>query len=304
LRWYSLRIILRNAAAANIDELVAAIGGDRFKKPRPAPVGYHTFHLDAGDLQLGKIDGDGVEGTVDRYIAGVDEAVRTLKALRKRKPIGHVHLGWLGDCIEGYVSQGGANAWRTGLPLTDQTRLLRRLMLYTIQSFAPLAEKVTALSVPGNHDEAVRFGGKQVTTFSDSHAVDALYAVGDALQLNTRSYGHVQIIPLKVDDVSITVDLSGTTVVHSHGHMWGRGKHFDWWKGQTFGNHPPAAATIMVTAHEHHAMMDTLGRRTVLRVPALELESTWWKLKTGETGMPGQLVFTTRAGAWSDLAIV
>jgi hypothetical protein len=47
-----------------------------------------------------------------------------------------IYLAHLGDCIEGMVSQGGANTWRTTLTTTEQVRLYRRLLIEQVKAFA------------------------------------------------------------------------------------------------------------------------------------------------------------------------
>lgn len=298
----------RREGAANIDDLVALVVKDRPRKP-PAgsdtPAGLaRAFVFAAGDLQLGKADSDGTAGTVERYMTSVDLAAARLKALHRSNPVGQVHIAWLGDCIEGFQSQGGANAWRTSLTLTEQVRLMRRLMLHTLRTFAPLAPRVTAVSVPGNHDEAVRFGGKGITRYDDSHAVDALVAVGDALAENRKAFGHVQLFTPGRDELTVTVDVAGTVITHAHGHQFNRGKHWAWWEGQTFGGHPAGSADLLMAGHLHHLHVDTSSRRTFLQVPALEAESTWFRHRTGQVGCPGAVTFLTGGHDWSDLAVV
>ena len=124
-----------------------------------------AFVYAVGDLQLGKVDGDGTEGIVRRFRESLAAAVAEAK--RCRSEYAHIYLPWLGDCVEGMVAQGGRNAWRTELTLTEQIDLLENLMLMQVQAFAPLARRVVVSSVPGNHDET----GRQFTTrVDDSHA--------------------------------------------------------------------------------------------------------------------------------------
>ena len=262
-----------------------------------------TFVFAQGDYQLGKIDGDGTEGTVDRIVRSIDQAAAEYKALRKTRRLPFVHTPWLGDCIEGFQSQGGKNAWRTELTLTEQLRLTRRLMLYTIDAFAPLADRVTAVSVPGNHDEAMRI--PVATRFDDSFAVDALIAVQEAMHLNPAAYGHVETIVPRQDELTVTMDVNGTVITHLHGHQFRPGKHWDWWKGQSFDLKSEAhQAQIMLYAHGHHFTIDTKGARTAIMTPPQESKSQWWVNKTGELGAPGAQIFTMEKGKARDYSIV
>ncbi|MGW6745443.1 hypothetical protein ACWGDX_32675 [Streptomyces sp. NPDC055025] len=282
----------------DITELLEAV---EVYEPRwPAgglPQGDHTLVIAIGDMQFGKLDGDGPAGTLQRTIDCLNQAADLLEVYRRRFAIGHVHLGWLGDHVEGFQSQGGANAWRTQLTLTEQIRLTRRVMLHGAMTLAPLAERLTMAAVPGNHGEAVRFAGRGVTRYDDSHDTEALISVRDALELNPDLYGHVECYVPDTDELTVVVDCSGTVVAHAHGHQWRPGKHFDWWKGQAFNKASAMhQADLLLAGHLHHEFVDTDGPRTFIQPPAMESESTWWRHARGTTGAPGLVVAVTKDG--------
>jgi hypothetical protein len=281
------------ALTADLDAMFRDI-----KKHRPVnirPTGDHGFLVLLGDMQFGKIDGDGVEGTLKRTVAALNEAANRLAWYRQRFDIGHVHIAWLGDHIEGFESQGGANVWRTPLTLNEQIRLTRRVMLHALTLFAPLAEKVTMAAVPGNHGDAVRFMGKGVTRYDDSHDTESLIAVHDAALLNPAAFGHVEFFVPETDELTVLVPVAGTLVAHAHGHHWRPGKHFDWWKGQAFNKASAMhQADLLVAGHLHHEHVDTDGWRSFIQPPAFESESTWWRHAKGTTGAPGLIVAITK----------
>ncbi|MFI1799883.1 hypothetical protein ACH427_21360 [Streptomyces sp. NPDC020379] len=286
------------AERPSLDELLAV-----FDQPAP-PVrvaqdteGEWTYVIALGDMQLGKIDGDGPEGTIRRAMDCIDKAADLLSEYRMRFAIDHVHIAWLGDHIEGFVSQGGANTWRTQLTLTEQIRLTRRLMAYAVMKLAPLASRLTVVAVPGNHGEAVRPGGKGVTRYDDSHDTDALVSVGEALALAGEPYAHVEVYVPDTDELTVVVECSGTVVAHAHGHQWRAGKHFEWWRGQAFDKTSAMhTADLLLAGHLHHEHVDTDGPRTFVQVPAMESESTWWRHRTGTRGAPGLMVMVTKGG--------
>lgn len=122
-----------------IDELIAALDGTPVNVIDVLPDTdgeEYTFVVALGDMQFGKIDGDGVEGTLQRTIDCLNRAAELLVEYRMRFKIRHVHIAWLGDHVEGFVSQGGANTWRTQLTLNEQIRLTRRVMLHALLLFA------------------------------------------------------------------------------------------------------------------------------------------------------------------------
>lgn len=284
---------------SNVDELIKLIG--RRKAPVKQSAGAGVFHFLAGDLQLGKIDGDGTDGIVDRVIGSVDAAVLQFKVLRRQRNIGIVHLAWLGDCGEGNQSQGGRNMWRTELTVTEQYRLFRRLKLYAIDQFAPLVETLEDDTVNGNHDDVQR---QLNTRADDGHATESAIALSDALELNPAAYGHVKLFVPNKDEAYITRTIGSSTFTMAHGHQWSRGKAMTWWAGQSFNWQAPGAAQFLLHGHEHAAGMTTQRDRVSLCVPTFESESTWWRHKTGDVGKRGAFTMTTLEGEFADLSIV
>lgn len=285
--------LVQRTVPVNVDELVK-IAGDQSVVKAKERVKDGTFGLALGDLQLGKSDGDGPEGTINRFHACVTEAVAKFAI----SGYGHAHIAFLGDCIEGFTSQGGRNAWRTTLTTTEQVRILRRLMLWAIDQFVDAgAQRITVVSIPGNHDEAMR---QPVATRSDdSWAIDALVAVSDAMELSSR-YDNVECFVPGPDEMDVTLDLSGVIVTHNHGHQYLKGDHkksaFDWWSGQKFSGQPAGDADLMFSAHGHHYQVAERSGKTWCMVPALEALSVWWLHRTGQTGDPGVVIFEAANG--------
>lgn len=286
-----------------LDELLAEIRGHEPVTERAE--GDHGFLVLAGDMQFGKLDGDGVQGTLARTIDYLNRARDVLELYRLRFDVGHVHVAWLGDHVEGFVSQGGANTWRTQLTLNEQIRLTRRVMLHALKLFADGAERVSMVAVPGNHGEAVRFAGKGVTRYDDSHDTESLIAVADAAALNPEAFGHVKFYVPETDELTVVLPVAGTTVAHAHGHQWKPGKHFEWWRGQAFNAASPMhQADLLVAGHLHHEHVDSDGKRLFIQPPAMESESTWWRHAKGTTGHPGLIVAMTKDGAVGPLEVI
>jgi len=279
-----------------IDEIVALVGKKKPTKRNPT-TGQLVFHFLLGDTQIGKGDGDGASGTVNKINDSIQNAVAQWTKLGRPE----VHIALLGDCIEGNQSQNGRNMWRTSLTVTEQTRILRRVLLACIDAFI-LAPKVSMSVVNGNHDQVQRF---QETRADDGHATEAAIAVSEALAVNPERYSHVKIIVPPVDADHLVVDFNGTVMVMVHGHQWSRGKSMDWWAGQSFGLHAAQAGHILVHGHEHEFSIKSSKHRLAICTPTMESESTWWKHKTGQTGKRGAITFTTtNTGEFQGLEIV
>jgi hypothetical protein len=255
------------------------------------------------DTQIGKMDGGGSQVIIENVMTKIDAAVLRLKELRKLgRTIGEIYLPQLGDCIEGFNSQGGRNAWRNDLDLTQQIRVYRRLLLHMVKTFAPLAERVIVPSVGGNHDEAVRAGNAMATTYTDSFALDAASAVADALA-DHPSYQHVSFVFPKYDTLTVTLDICGTVVGLAHGHQC-RGKAVDWWSKQAHGQQEIGEATLLLTGHYHHLKVEQTGAKTWIQSPALDGGSTWFSNSTGQSAPAGMLTLTVGQNRWGDLQVL
>jgi len=303
MHYYKLNV-RRRVLKQDIDDLVKAAKSRLRKQPPIADVSAGqaakstaAFLVALGDLQLGKMDGDGTEGTVERFIAGTAAAVARYKRIAKGSP---VYLAHLGDCIEGMVSQGGANQWRTPMPLTEQVRLYRSLLLEQVAVFAKVAPQVVIAGIPGNHDEANR----PIHTYGDSWAVDALSAVRQACEF-AGTYDHVSFVAPRRDELTVTLDVCGTIVGLAHGHQWRPGQHVTWWAKQAHGRQPIGDAHLLLSGHLHHLRVEQTGSdKTFLQVPALESGSQWWKHRTGEWGQPGIVTAMVGGGSWRSLEVL
>lgn len=283
----------------NIDEIIALVG--KRKAPTNTSSGVGVFHYLCGDLQLGKIDGDGSSGIVSRFEETVAAALADFKQLRRSRNLGKVHLAFLGDCGEGNQSQNGRNMWRTELTVTEQYRVFRRLLLHAVDTFAPLVDSLDLDVVNGNHDQMQRF---QETRADDGHATESAIALADALELNPAAYGHVKVFVPNRDESYITRDVGTSVMTMAHGHQWQRNQAMKWWAGQSFNWQSPGASQFLLHGHEHEFSINSSRDRVRICVPTLESESTWWRHKTGDVAKRGALTMTTVDGEFSDLRIV
>ena len=234
LFYYRANIRKRVHVGVDVDELARTLRKNRVKA---APVhGSRAFVFPLGDTQIGEwtVQG-GTEYTLQRFLDVCDAAVAQLKLWRKQGKVnGDVYLLWLGDCIQGFGSQGGRLAWRTDATLTEQFRIFRRLLAMQVEMFAPLAERLVVASVAGNHDEAVR--QPVVTRGDDSWAVEALVTVKDAFD-RVEGYEHVSFVTPAKDSTTVTLDVAGTVVGLAHGHQWRGDAHnaHAWFAKQAHG---------------------------------------------------------------------
>lgn len=302
-RWLSAyRFHLEPVRTRNLDDLLGGISKHRPHKPTGI-TGPGVFVFQASDLQLGKIDGDGVEGTVARYLASVDRACAELKALRKSQAIGAAHLIFAGDCIEnGGVSQGGKLAWRQSLTITEQVRLWRRLLLATVKQFAPLVDELQVSVVGGNHDDATR--SPVQTRADDNWATEGAIAVADAIAENPDAYAHVTVQVPPRDQGYMTVQVAETVFTVLHGHQFRKGQAAQWWSSQAFYNGNPAGAHFMCHGHWHSTNISQDGPRTIICSPTFDGGSAWFRDKTGAEARTGGLTYVTHGPGFRNLSLV
>src|SRR5690606_36112790 len=213
--------------------------------------------------------------------------------------LGTVVLPWLGDCIEGSVSQNGRTMARQDLGPSEQLRLFRRLLLFQIETFAPRAAELLVPVVPGNHDETTRV---QDTHGTDSWAIEGAAAVADALKLAPTMFGHVKFIFPQRGELSVTLDVADTRLGMVHGHQFARGDAVKWLSGQAMSRQPIGDADILLSAHLHHLRMLEFGDgRHWIQIPAMDGGSDWFRHKTGAAAPAGLLSMVVEGGCWRDL---
>lgn len=279
---------LHQAMVTDRADLIRHLARWKPRRRAPAPATRNaTFTHPVGDLQIGKVDGDGTEGTARRFLDGLQHALDRHAAYRARP--GTVLLPWLGDCIEGVWSQNGALRMRLDQPPAAQVRIVRRLMAQQVKAFLEQADQVVVPVVPGNHDETVRTAGAMSTRYDDSWAVEAASAVMDGLAENPHLDNRIHFLFPHVDGLTVVGDWSGVRVGMTHGHQFGRDP-LRWWDEQAGGRTPVGDADVLLAGHLHHLrLQDHGGARLFLQIPALDGGSVWYGHRHGQFS-PGRTV--------------
>lgn len=292
----------------DFNDLIREVKSHR-KSPKPAPVGEEVFLINVADTQFGKNDGDGVKGTVDRFLESTDRTIDRIKELRKiGRPIDKAVIAGLGDIIEGCDGQYASQAFNVEINRRQQNRLARRLIRDLIIRVADEVNELTVLAVPGNHGEN-RKDGRAYTTPGDNDDVAIFEEIGDILAANPKAYGHVKFI-VPEEEIFVMMNIAGTNVGFAHGHIAGSGaspqkKLWDWWGGQIIGGQPLKDAKILITGHYHHfSIVEYNMDRIHIQCPSLESESTWWKNLKGQVSPPGVLTMVITATGYKDLQVV
>lgn len=283
MRGYKLTIIKRPYGAVDVDELAELVTkATEPKGPKETRKGA-TYLLALGDTQFGKHEGDGVRGQIERF----HEVIRKARnEATMNRDVTDILIVFTGDMCEGFVSQGGKNAWKTSLTLTEQLRIMRRAYLHAIDAFIDAGyDRIKVVAVSGNHGDVMR--SPVVTRQDDNYDTDSLVAVADAMELNPERYGGVQCYVPRPDEWYVALEVNGLNISMLHGHQFRPNKHWDYWSGQTFGQTEIGKSRVMLCGHGHHYHVEERDNRTFIMTPALEDISVWWHTKTGTTGHPG-----------------
>ena len=286
-------------ARIDVDELLHVARPKR--NTTPAASASEGFVFAAGDLQLGKSDGDGSAGTVQRFYDSLDRALTRYKRLRKTGKAGPVALPWAGDCIEGSESQGSRLLARLDLTVTEMVRVYRRLMLEQVQAFAALTDDLTVAVVPGNHDEAKRVGDQMGTRYDDSWAIEGASQVADVMA--AKGHDGIRWLFPDRDGLHLTFDFHGVRVGLLHGHQT-RGKMQQWLANKAMDRDAIGTCDVCISGHFHHLRLEQMGPTTWMQTGALDGGSVWFTHRGGLTAPPAALTFLVSDGKWNALEIV
>ena len=286
---------------------------EEIKKHKPGkPISFDgstALVVGISDLQMGKGEGGGSAGIVDRFLAGIDEVEARWKELLKTgRPLDRIVVLGLGDLVESCEGHYAMQAFQADLDRREQVKVVRRLIVKALTQWSKFAPKIIVAAVPGNHGEN-RQGGKAFTTFSDNDDVAVFEQVAEILASNPEAYGHVSFI-FPQDELTLTLDVHGTILGLAHGHQARKGgttaaaKIRTWWKDQAYGMRKVADATILVTGHYHHLSILTEGTRTHMQAPSLDGGSQWFTETAGVKSAPGLLTFTVSELGWDDLRVL
>jgi hypothetical protein len=293
----------------SIEEIRAMIGGPRAE---PGDVGGDDAWMYAiSDWQIGKGEGDGTKGTVDRVLQSVELAKKSVDALRKT---GHLmpelFLPMTGDLGEGTCGFYPGQGFLIDCNRRTQNRITRELLCHVIDELAPRFETVHVATVGGNHGENRGADGKKITDNADNDDVAQVEAVAEAYR--RAGADHVRFT-IPDDELSILVDVAGVKIGLTHGHLMRSGgklpqaKALEWWKGQDFGFGDLRDAKILLSSHFHHYSCIAHGWRTHFQTPAMDPGSRWVADAWGSDSPAGVLTMRIDKNnplGWADVQVL
>lgn len=292
-----------NLTATELEALTAPVKSDK-RKPARKYTGEYTMVVPLGDWQIGKSDGDGLDGTVARLQEMFDAVIERVDYLRKAGyPVGKLLVCSLGDLGEGCAGHYEQQTFGVSLDRRDQNKVVRRLARNALMKWAPLFEEVTVAAVAGNHGENRR-GTKSFTSSNDNDDVAIWESVAETLSVRPELYGHIKWL-LPREELSISLEVNNHIIGLAHGHQARSGDIGRWWEGQSLGGRPVADADILLTGHFHHfRAVEVAKKRWHFQVPAMDGGSDWFEESAGRGSSTGQITFLLTPNGWAELAIV
>lgn len=276
------------------------------KPPKGIKVGKgnRVANLILADAQLGKADGYGTQGIVDLF---GEVVAQFAKKVLVEKPDA-VAVFMPGDCIEGNQSQGGRNmGFNTELTITEQNRVLGRVMDSIVRTIAPLVPEFHLTVVNGNHDQAQRapINTKAGDGWATEQAIALQYNLDQAKKFDSvNTYNHVQIHYPAPNRHYVTVQVKDSIYLVSHGHTWPRGKAEQWMKTHCYNMGPGAMAQFLIHGHEHTASFLSRPPRTLICAPAMDGGSDWLDgSMPGLVQLSGGSYFVSDGANWRDYTI-
>lgn len=274
-------------------------------KPSLIPTENGAYVVLIADAQIGKMESpESIERVFDLITKAANRLCGNMDISRKSKEI---VVAFGGDMLENFLSGGGSQVWRTKMTLTEQIRVVRRLMMHAVTEFAPLADRVVFTTCSSNHGQAVRIAGTGETRMDDDHDIEALIAVADAVALVSETNKEYQSAEFVVphDDSGVTVvSAGGSTIGLAHGHQWRKDKHWEWLANAAISRFPIGDVDILLAGHYHSLRMEERSAVTFIQAPSCETRSSWFVNSTNIDGHPGIVTFVAIDGAVHDFEVI
>ncbi len=285
--WYKLPLKRRTGTLIDVESLRRIIDKPRTTPPTYAPM-WRTIQIADTHIGKGKLAGAGTDMLIERWQESITGALDC-------DDRAGIHLAFLGDLIEGEVSNGGKNATENDLFLQDQINVAAELVAWTIDRALEKGVELIVSAIPGNHGET----GRQFSRpMRDSHDVGIVASVQREFRRDPAS-DRIRWYYPEENEGYLTYRVGDTVFTAVHGHNF-RGKvdgAEKWWSGMTVNGRDPGAANVLMAGHFHSMSVTNFTRdKWIMFSPALETQSTWFAEKTGSTSLNGMLVYDTLGG--------
>jgi len=267
--------------------------------------------LNLADMQLHKPDGDGLKGTLDRLMNGLENFEDYVARQRAGgRNIDELVMVNNGDPFEG-VSGNYANQLHTvHTGLREQMNTVLDVWETYSRELFPQFDKAQFVSVHCNHTQFGRQGGAKDSLTGDSDTGSAFLA--EALQRILKGrpeFDHVRFT-IPDDQMNVYTEAAGVPMGFNHGHKIpgaGADGFEKWLNGQVRGDNLAYRARVWITAHKHSLQFFDLGSASVFQCPSCDGGSKWLRDTAGrysQSGILALLVGNHTSAGWSDPALI
>ena len=296
--YYKAKIISKNLENEKDFDYKALLKEIKTSKPKSAAKtsGPSSFVVCLSDWQMGKRDGDGTAGIVERVETMIPSVEERYKTLRKQGvELGTLYIYSLGDMIENCDGFYAMQTATVEYDLRRQLMITRRLLAKAIKRWSKDFDNVVVACVPGNHGEN-RKNGKAYTTFGDNFDVTLFDNLQEMFSEN-KAYDHVNFI-ITDNDLWLTLNVSGKIIGLAHGHQFRTGgkyshqKAINWLSNQAFGMTDMGDVDILISGHFHHLFIINEGKRVLMQCLSMDGGSDWFENLSGKKSFSGTLTFS------------
>jgi predicted phosphodiesterase len=309
MRQWKAKIIRRVHATTDVTDLIDEIKRHKPNRKKTLARGDSSLVVVLSDWQIGKPDGDGLEGTVSRILEKIDAVGARVREVRKiGYDVDEIIVIGLGDLVEGVEGNYAMQTFAVQADRREQVKIARRLVRDAIIEWSRLVSSVRVVAVAGNHGEHRR-AGKAFTTLADSDDLAIFEQVAEVFASNPDAYGHV-LFAIPRGELAMTLDVHGCVLGVTHGHSAKMGsgnsemKLRRWLEKQALGRQPIGDCDVLVTGHYHSFRMADWGGVTWVQAPALDGGSEWWTAQTGDRSKSGLLTFVISERGFSGVEIL
>jgi hypothetical protein len=254
-------------------------------KPVPRQLGTPVTYFDGwADWQIGKGEGDGTPGTIQRILDGFEKSQQRIKQMREAGiNVSSLLVANMGDPTEAVTGHYASQTYSVDLNLRDQINTALELSLTGLKALAPMFDEVTYTACLCNHGQWQRVGGKALTDDADN----STGLIGDVLAQTCALHPNLSHIKFDIprDEMITTGTFSGVGVAMAHGHKIS-GAEDAWLAKQTgwLRTTKDFKVELWATAHRHTASVDDMG--------------TYHRIQC-TTNDPGSKSFTDATGKFS-----
>ena len=294
-QWKADVIRRRPLNGLDLDDFIKQVKRDKPVK-RKDYGGVGAFVCVLSDWQLGKADGDGTKGTVERIVRSIDDVAERVRELRRlKRPLGTMFVLWPGDSIEGCLGHYESQTSTVELDRRQQVKVARRLLRDALKKWSTMFDRVVVVAVAGNHGENRNAGGKAFTGLLDNDDLAIPEQVAEAFAENPERYGHVEFV-IPEDGMYVTVEAAGWILGLTHGHVaresgTAEAKIRRWMEKQAAQRAAIGSVDVICTGHYHHYRAADWGATLWVQAPAMDGGSDWWRYRTGDVSSAGVLTW-------------